>query len=179
MKEIIFFPQQAEVLALPNSKARWCLGWAAQAQERRLGNPTHRRPSRSSLAPPPTRALAARAGKAPPPPSAVAQRPTATSLRGSQRPYRRGVEFFFILHRRDSACIRDLWAPARRRRRVVTAGTSGLRKDGAEGGLAAAEARGKLLWLGREQQGHQVWWNSLFLTSVVVPLYHSVFVWFT
>ena len=63
-------------------------------------------PSRSSLAPPPTRALAARAGKAPPPPSAVAQRPPATSLRGSQRPYRRGGEFFFLLHRRDSAWIR-------------------------------------------------------------------------
>jgi len=67
-------------------------------------------PSRSSLAPPPTRALAARAGKAPPPlsaerSSAVAQRPPATSLRGSQRPYRRGGEFFFLLHRRDSTWI--------------------------------------------------------------------------
>jgi hypothetical protein len=31
-----------------------------------------------------------------------------------------------------------------------------LRQDGAEGGLAAPEARGKLLRLGREQQGHQV-----------------------
>ena len=31
-----------------------------------------------------------------------------------------------------------------------------IRQDGAKGGLAAAEARGKLLRLGREQQGHQV-----------------------
>ena len=73
-------------------------------------------PSRSSLAPPPARTRGSRRQGA-----AAAQRPSATSLRGSQRPYRRGVEFFFILHRRDSACIRDLWAPARRRRRVVTA----------------------------------------------------------
>jgi hypothetical protein len=55
---------------------------------------------------------------------------------------------------------------------VVTAATSGLRKDGAEGGLAAAEARGKLLRLGREQQGHQVSFYSLvphFSSSTIRP----------
>jgi hypothetical protein len=58
-------------------------------------------PSRSSLAPPPARTRGSRRQR-----GVAAQRPLATSLRGSQRPYRRGVEFFFLLHRRDSAWIR-------------------------------------------------------------------------